>query len=124
MDKKGGAGAGVAVWIVGFFLGLFFILTILGVIIGIIIWVVFFMIGLVLIAAGGKTEVIIQQLPQQSQHTIGLSNQPQIPEPHVIEKVVVRCPYCGTKNDEDSEFCKKCGKSLNPGLKDKKKSSS
>lgn len=30
------------------------------------------------------------------------------------EKVILLCPKCGQKNDEDSEFCKKCGKRLRP----------
>jgi len=30
------------------------------------------------------------------------------------ERVVLLCPKCGAKNDEDAEFCKKCGKRLRP----------
>ncbi len=30
----------------------------------------------------------------------------------VIEKVVYKCPKCGFGNDEDAEFCKKCGEPL------------
>lgn len=34
--------------------------------------------------------------------------------PKTVEKVIVLCPKCGTRNDEDAEFCKKCGKRLRP----------
>jgi len=109
MDKRGGAGAGALIWIVGFFLGLVLILTIVGALIGIIIWILFFIIGLAAMFAGGKT-VIVQQTPQSSPqaHTIVMSPS----QSQVVEKVVVKCRNCGTKNEEDSEFCKKCGKPL------------
>jgi disulfide bond formation protein DsbB len=124
MDKKGGAAAGALIWIVGFFLGLVLILTIIGVFIGIIIWILFFIIGLAAMFAGGKTVVVQQASPPAQSHTIVMPASQFQQQPTIVEKVVVKCPKCGTKNDEDSDFCKKCGKSLNPELKDKKKSSS
>lgn len=32
--------------------------------------------------------------------------------PKTVEKVIVLCPKCDTRNEEDAEFCKKCGKRL------------
>lgn len=38
-----------------------------------------------------------------------------VPKPQVFAgRVILLCPECGAKNDEDSEFCKKCGKRLRP----------
>jgi uncharacterized membrane protein YvbJ len=34
---------------------------------------------------------------------------------------MVYCQKCGTKNDEDAEFCKKCSTSLKGSTKDRKK---
>jgi ribosomal protein L40E len=73
-----------------------------------------FIIGLAMLIAGAavgggkEKEVIIHREPQPIHHTI-IS-----PQPHtrVIERVVVKCPNCGAKNDEDSEYCKKCAESL------------
>lgn len=40
---------------------------------------------------------------------------PPAQSPQIVEKVVLMCPKCGAKNEEDSDFCKKCGKHLRPG---------
>lgn len=34
--------------------------------------------------------------------------------PKTVEKVIVLCPKCGARNEEDAEFCKKCGGRLRP----------
>ena len=34
---------------------------------------------------------------------------------------MVYCQKCGTKNDDDAEFCKKCSTSLKGAIKDRKK---
>lgn len=102
-NRKGGAGAGLLIWIVGFFLGLLFILTILGAFFGLLIWVVAFFVGLAAMFAGGKTEVIVQQTTHQTASQTAT-------EP--VEKTYLECQDCKTKNDEDAEFCKKCGKRL------------
>lgn len=35
----------------------------------------------------------------------------------VVEKVLYKCPKCGSENDTNDEFCKKCGKQLKPKAK-------
>jgi len=34
------------------------------------------------------------------------------PKKRIVEKIFYKCPDCGFGNDEDAEFCKKCGHSL------------
>jgi len=80
-------------------LGVLLSITLFGAIIGIPLIVI----GALLVIAGKdtptQTPIIVQQ--QMSQ-----------PQREVIEKEIVLCPVCKSKNESDAKYCKKCGESL------------
>ena len=40
---------------------------------------------------------------------------PRRAESAAAPAAVVKCPRCGTANDSDAQFCKRCGTGLEPG---------
>jgi hypothetical protein len=68
-----------------------------------------------------------EQISREIEHRLGAAGSstartatpaasvPQPARPAVTETApAVKCPHCGTENDPDSQFCKRCGASLEP----------
>jgi hypothetical protein len=103
---------GIIIWIVGFFFGLFLYFTIIGALFAIIIWAVFFLVGiLVMLIEGGETVVVHNESGYGSRYH---DYEPREKETKVVEKIVVKCPKCGAKNEEHAKFCNICASPLGP----------
>jgi len=108
-DKRGGVAITTfIIWIAGFILGL--ICITFSVSLGFLVWIIGAVAGFLVLVTEGETSKKI------TLHHTQVVNPPtsitQTTHVDSQKKVVVKCGSCGAYNDEDSTFCKKCGKSI------------
>jgi hypothetical protein len=103
---------GIILWIVGFFLGLFLFFSIIGAFFAFIVWAVFFLVGIFVMLIGDGDTIVVHNEPGYGSRY--RDYEPREKETKIVEKIVVKCPKCGAKNEEYAKFCNMCASPLGP----------
>jgi ribosomal protein L40E len=73
---------------------------------------IFFIIGAFFWSGGKKDELRELEIKSKKQSSEKTESIDKERSEKVKEIILIRCPKCKAKNEEDAEYCKKCGKKL------------